>query len=333
MPSYYPLAQEVRAGITDLTHHGYVCVVDERSKVLYHAGDEDAVVFYRSTAKPIQALPVIMRALHTRYGLSEEETVIFSASHAGQSFHVSAMERIMEKAGLTEDMLLMKPTVPLHARSNEERIRLRLPERKLYHNCSGKHLSLLLLQRDLGGKCEDYWKFDSAATLEVERMISIISETKHIKKGVDGCGVPVFAVGMKHIAAAYKNLACIDTIPDERIQVACRAYLPRFNKYPHMIKGTDYLSSVLNEDENLIAKDGVNGVFAIGLRKQRLGVAFKMVDGTEVAWPIVVRRILADLGALSGHIAERLDALFPQVLRNDNDTDVGYREALFSVKN
>ena len=39
---------------------GYLCIVDEHSRVLYSVGDPNAVVYYRSSSKPIQALPVIM---------------------------------------------------------------------------------------------------------------------------------------------------------------------------------------------------------------------------------------------------------------------------------
>ena len=37
MPSFQPLVNEYRGNIHDLTHMGYVCVVDEDSNVIGHA--------------------------------------------------------------------------------------------------------------------------------------------------------------------------------------------------------------------------------------------------------------------------------------------------------
>ena len=60
---YTPLVSEYRfdpsedpkSATFDLMHHGYVCIVDENSNVLYSAGDCDDLVFYRSASKPIRS--------------------------------------------------------------------------------------------------------------------------------------------------------------------------------------------------------------------------------------------------------------------------------------
>ena len=80
MGAYATLVNEYRGELLDLVHFGYVCIVDENSNVIYHAGDENTMVFYRSASKPHQALPVIMRGLDKKYGLTDEETVIFAGS-------------------------------------------------------------------------------------------------------------------------------------------------------------------------------------------------------------------------------------------------------------
>ena len=97
-----PLVQETRGGLLDLTHFGHIAVVDEHSRLVYSAGDPSAVVFYRSASKPIQALPVFARRLDEKYGVTPEESVIFAASHAGEPFHVAALESIFKKAGFMD---------------------------------------------------------------------------------------------------------------------------------------------------------------------------------------------------------------------------------------
>ena len=42
------LTEEFRGGLLDLTHYGYISIVDEKGKVIYSAGDPEAMVFYRS---------------------------------------------------------------------------------------------------------------------------------------------------------------------------------------------------------------------------------------------------------------------------------------------
>ena len=63
------LTEEFRGGLLDLTHYGYISIVDEKGKVIYSAGDPEAMVFYRSASKPVQALPVIAHHLDEKYGL------------------------------------------------------------------------------------------------------------------------------------------------------------------------------------------------------------------------------------------------------------------------
>ncbi len=215
MVAHVPLVKEYRSDLLDLTHYGYIAVVDERGKVLYHAGDPDEVVYYRSASKPLQALPVVRRGLDKKYGLTDEETVLLAGSHAGEPYHVAALESIAKKTGLSEDLLVMKPAVPGYAPANEERIRQGLAPRKFYHNCAGKHLALMLVQRELGARVEDYWRMDAPAEIEVRDTLMEMSEANKVQLGVDGCGVPVFAVGIKNIAIAFKNLACPEKIQEE----------------------------------------------------------------------------------------------------------------------
>ena len=149
---YAPLLTENRSGTFDLIRYGYICIVDEHSRVLYQAGDPEDFVFYRSASKPIQSLPVFKYGLDRKYGLTDEESAILSGSHAGMPVHVAAVENILRKAGFDEDILCMNPAAPGDEASNERRLRAGLPKRKVYHNCSGKHCALLMVQRELGGR-------------------------------------------------------------------------------------------------------------------------------------------------------------------------------------
>lgn len=325
------LVKEYRGETLDLVHHGHLVVVDESSRVVYAAGDPETMIFYRSASKPVQALPVVMHGIDAEFGLTEEETVIFAGSHAGEHFHVAALESILRKVNLSEDMLIMKPASPISVSANEERIRRVLRPRRLYHNCAGKHIALMLLQRRLGAETKDYWKVDAPAQKEVQEIILKMSEVNRLEIGVDGCSVPVFAAPLRGIANAFKNLAAPEKINDPDLQCAAATFVPRIGKYPLMMQGTNFLCSLLNYDPNIIAKGGANGVYGFGLKKEKLGIAFKFIDGTEKNWPLVVIEILRQLRCLSEPTKQRLQNLNPYLIHNDNDMVVGRREVGFNI--
>ena len=334
MDNFVTLTEEYRGNLLDLIHSGYICIVNEDGKVIGSAGDPEAQVYYRSASKPIQALPVIARDIDKKYGLTPEETVIFSGSHLGEAFHVDIIKSIFAKGGMDINDLIMKPTAPGSTDANEDRIRKGLPKAKIYHNCSGKHSALMLLQKELDGEhIKDYWKVDSAAQKEVKRTISVLSEFPEdkIDIGIDGCGVPVFAVPMRNIATAFKNLACIDTIKDESLQKAAERYVPLINQYPLMMRGTGFLCSLINNDPNIVAKGGANGVYGIGLKKERIGISIKIKDGSDSMWTIIIKEIFRQIGYNNPKTFEILDGLNNGTIVNDNDTPVGECKAVFSI--
>ena len=137
---------------------------------------------------------------------------------------------------------------------------------------------------------------------------------------------------MKNIAIAYKNLACIDTIRDDTLRETARRYVPRIHEYPHMMRGTGYLCSLINHDANIVAKGGANGVYGIGLKKERLGISFKLKDGTEAVWPLIIREIFRQIGYFNAETDAMLRSLNSGVTVNDNDTPVGEVKAVFKLE-
>ena len=228
----------------------------------------------------------------------------------------------------------MKPTVPGSREANEERIRRGLPPHKLYHNCSGKHAGAMLLQKALDpAHIRDYWKMESRAQQEILSTVAALSQypREQVGLGVDGCGVPVFAVPMKHIAIAFKNLACPDCIQDAQLQMAAKTFVPRIHRYPHMMRGTGYLCSLINHDPNLVAKGGANGVYGIGMKKEGLGISLKLADGTEHLWPLLIREIFRQLGYENRQTHTMLESLHGGTLYNDNGSPVGQCRPVFTL--
>lgn len=103
------------------------------------------------------------------------------------------------------------------------------------------------------------------------------------------------------------------------------------NAYPELVEGRGRLASLLLEDSNIVAKSGAHGVFAFGLRKERLGVSLAVADGTEVAWSYIVKAILKQIGGASSETMEKLDRAYPDEFLNDAKELAGSWEPAFQL--
>jgi len=326
------LFEEYREDILECVHHGTVCVVN-KDGIAAAVGDPGWICYYRSASKPIQSLPVLMHGLDLKYGLTEEETALFSGSHWGDQEHVRVLEAIMQKTGLKEEQMIMLPTYPNRISERNRLIENHMPPRKIYHNCSGKHLGMMLLARELGEEVTGYWKRESRTQQEILGIISMMTDVaqEDIKTGVDGCGVPVYAVPFHSIATSYLRLVCPELIPDSVLRTAVIKNVNMIHKYPHMIAGKDIVCSVLASSSDLLGKSGALGVYVIGIRSLGVGAVVKIMDGSHDEFAAAVLRVFEELGYNNREVAEKLEGLYPSAIVNDNKEMVGHRKAVFKL--
>ncbi len=116
-----PLEIEVVRGETVESRHRVHAVAVRDGEVVGHAGDPELVTFLRSSAKPIQALP-LARAYPD---LSADRLAIACASHWALPEQLAAVDGLLEVSGSTEDDLECGAEGA--------------PPSRLRHNCSGKH--------------------------------------------------------------------------------------------------------------------------------------------------------------------------------------------------
>lgn len=327
------LVEDVRGGMVENVHRGFIAVVNDKGQLIGYAGDPQKKIYYRSASKPIQALPILALGIDKEFGLTPEETTVMAGSHMGEPFHVAAIESILRKIGAQEEDLCMKPTYPGYMPRRIELMCEQAPKRKVYHNCSGKHSAALAMARHFGVGLEGYWLPSHPVQQFILETISRFTEVpkEEIGIGVDGCGVPVFAVPVFNMALAAMKMACPDTIEDPVWSNAARRMAENMNRYPLMVTGTDYICSMVNMDANLVAKGGAEGVYAIGMKEQRLGIAFKCEDGTEVTWPLLINEIFAQIGYHNEDGRQRMLKLAKPWVINDNDTIVGEKRTCFQL--
>jgi L-asparaginase II len=331
---FTPLVEEYRGGVLENVHFGAIAIVDEKGNLLYSAGDPEHVTFLRSAAKPFQAIPAMKRRIDEVYGLTGHETALFAASHRGEAYHIDALESMLHKTGIKEEALHCCATYPLNEDAKAQRHRDHEAKRKIFHNCSGKHSGLIALCKHMGWDEHTYYDPKHPVQQEIVQTLAYIAEVPEasIPQGVDGCGLPIFALPLHKIAYAFMKLACPDLIEDADTRDAAARLARLMNEYPDMIADTKFVCSELLKDSNLTAKGGAKGVYGIGLRKERLGISLKVSDGSEQVWPCIIASILESIGYGNRETIDRLYKLVPNTIVNDGGTEVGERRAVFGLK-
>ncbi|MBM7587120.1 L-asparaginase II [Bacillus pakistanensis] len=331
--TYKTLIEETRAGLLENIHSGVICGVNDQLHTVYQIGNSHHQTYYRSAAKPFQALPVFLSDIIEKYQLNEEEAALFTASHRGETYHIAALESMLNKLPVDEGELFCPPSYPLNLEPKEEMIRQGVRKRRLFHNCSGKHMGFITVCRELGYPIEGYWKVDHPLQQDILTILSTLAEVplSSIQNGVDGCGVPVSAISIDRMAITYLKLACPDLIKDSKLREAVKKMTRIMNHHYNMVASDHFICSILLQDPNIVAKGGAQGVYCFGLKNERLGFALKVLSGSESVWPNIVASILEQIGYSNQKTIQSLRSLRPSVIHNDSDVRVGEINTCFTL--
>ena len=297
-----------RGSVIESRHTVHVAVVDADGRLVAHAGDPHYVTFWRSAAKPFQAMPLVLDGAAERFGLTTEDLALICASHSSEAGQVAKVRELLQKIGCAERDLLCGPHRPLSepvAKDYETRgVRLTA----VYSNCSGKHAGMLALAKHHGWPTEFYTRLEhpvqQRCLTEVSRQTEV--PITSIGIGVDGCGVACFALPLECMAEAYARL-------DGPI-------LDAMLRHPELIAGegrpcTDMMRA---HPGRVITKVGAEGVYSALLVAEKLGVALKVEDGHSVASALAMAAVLAELG-----LRPQPDSLTARPTQNSRGETVG----------
>jgi L-asparaginase II len=240
-----PIRVTVRRGETvESVHHVHAVAVRD-GEVEVEAGDPGLVTFMRSSAKPIQAMPLA----RAREDLDDRDLAIASASHLADDAQLEAVRALLAKAPATEDDLECGP----------------FEGSKLKHNCSGKHAGMLALCHVNGWPYEGYRLADHPCQQAMLAELQTLTQTDDIPTAIDGCGVVTFALPLRTIAAAFGRV-------DERIAGAMRTY-------PELIRGPQAPDTlVMQSFDGWYAKGGAEGLICAA-SADGVALALKVEDG------------------------------------------------------
>ena len=343
VPVAEPLVEVKRGSITESRHRGHISVVDPDGNIVASLGAPENVTYLRSSAKPFQALPLLISSAAERFGFTDREVALACGSHNGESIHTELAASMLRKIGLGPEALHCGAHEPYGAEAALElRTRGEQPN-ALHNNCSGKHAGMLAVALHLGAPIDNYEKPENPVQKAIAEVLSQFSgvAVTDMAVGVDGCAAPAFGITVKAMALAYARLVAPPASFDAKTRAACERIVRVMSAYPELIGGTsERLDTELMRaaPRRIVSKVGAEGVYTAGIRPseewpQGLGVALKIEDGDDKrARPTAVIESLRQLGVLRDESLEAVAkyAFFP--VRNRRGDLVGEITASFDLK-
>ena len=322
--------ESVRGDRVESVHPVSAVVVDAGGSLLASVGDPDLVTFWRSAAKPFQALPLVADGAADRYGFGVEALALACASHSSEPGHIALAADMLARAGRDESDLACGPHVPLSPDVAAQVAREGRTLTPLWSNCSGKHAGMLALATHHGWPTHGY---ERAAHRVQERILVEVSRwtgtpQDAVGRAVDGCTAVCFALPLSAMALGYARLAASRDEHAVRIRSAMMAH-------PWHVGGTDRPCTDLMTAApgTVFAKIGAEGVYCAGLPGDGIGVALKVEDGDMRCAPIALLAVLQQVAArisstLAAALATPAVARHAEVvIRNTRDEATGYLRA------
>ncbi|MCL4440498.1 MAG: asparaginase [Firmicutes bacterium] len=328
------LVEVTRGPLVESAHRGSIAVADASGRLLAWAGDPDMITYYRSSAKPIQALPVLTSGAAAKFGLSEQELAVICASHSGEEEHVQAVSGILAKLGLSQDYLLCGVHPPFHKLSAQQIWRQGEEPGAVHCNCSGKHSGMLALCRYYGWPLDNYLDLSHPLQQMLLETIKSYHETEDVAVGVDGCGVPVYGMSLIDMAKGYARLVDPDgkflPVP---LAEASKQVVKAMTKYPKLVAGTGRFDTILMEETGgkVVAKTGAEGVECFGLVGRGIGVAIKIEDGNNRAAEPAAIEVLRQVKLLSEAELQALAHIHKVAVKNHRRETVGEIKPVFRL--
>jgi L-asparaginase II len=282
------IAEITRGDLVESRHLGNVVAIHANNDVVAWAGDPEARMFFRSSAKPFQAIPLVASGAADAYGFTTEELALASASHNATERHQAVVASMLGKAGLRESDLQCGLAPPLDEQE-KARVTLGLTEPSLIQcECSGKHAGMLATCRHQGWSIEDYLATDHPLQQEIRAIIAaacgVPADTLDV--AIDGCSLPTFGAPLRAFATAYAVLADPDGARWDGSQ-PYRAALHRLReaivKHPELVSGDGEIDTTIMcvTRGKVVAKLGAEGLLCMAVPDRRLGIAISDSGGSE----------------------------------------------------
>lgn len=302
MPQANPVFVELtRADLVESRHRGACAVVDSTGTIVHAWGDVQALVYPRSSLKPLQVLPLIESGAAERFDLSDQEIALACASHNSEPFHITRVTAWLKRLGLSVDDLECGVCESISLDVTKAMSQSGEVFSRAHNNCSGKHAGFLTTAVHLGEPTKNYIQPDHPVQQRVTSALEDMTGTTLIAAphGTDGCGIPVYALPLQAIATGMARMMA-GGLGEVRTK-STRRVLSAMASCPHCIAGAKRFDTRVIEATkgDIVVKGGAEGVHIAMIPGKKLGIALKIDDGTIRASELAMGCVLDGLGLLN----------------------------------
>ncbi|MEZ5065718.1 MAG: asparaginase [bacterium] len=317
-----------RGGQPESWHDGVLVVLDDTGRVLARWGDPSVESFVRSSAKMVQAIPLVENGAADAFGFEPRHLALACASHDGEPFHVEGVRAMLARAGLDESFLHCGPHAPGHAESARDLVLAGEAPASVHNNCSGKHAGMLAAAKHAGHEPRTYWRPEHPLQGDIRSALAQLAELppERIGHAVDGCGVPAWRLPVESFALALARFASGRGLPAGRRAATSRLF-DAMRAHPEMVAGTRRICTAIMRATQLplIAKGGAEGYYALAWRDGDRGFALasKSAAGDFRSSHCVVVEVLRQLGLVDAAGLASLARWHADPIRNHAGEAVG----------
>jgi L-asparaginase II len=293
--------EATRGDLIESVHRVSVAVVHADGRLVAAAGDPARVAYWRSAAKPFQALPLLEDGAADALAMTADELALACASHSSEPRHLEVAAGLLRRIGATEADLACGPHPPISAEVAERVVREGITLTPLWSNCSGKHAGMLALARHHGWRWAGYERpghpLQDRVLAEVARWTCVRGEA--IPIATDGCAAVTFGLPLSAMALAWARFGAATEPAPLRLRAAMSAH-------PDLVAGTGRLCTELMAalPGRVLAKIGAAGIYCATLPELGLGVALKVADGDSEVSPPALLAVLSAVIERAGLTAQ-----------------------------
>ena len=310
------VAELVRDSVVESLHLGVVAVADSSGTLLLEKGDTEAVVFPRSTLKPLQALAM----LSTGVEFSSLELALSTVSHCGSKKHREAITGFMHNHEVDLGHLQCPNDWPLGSSERAELMAEGGVPSRVAMNCSGKHAGFLATCQHNNWDLDSYLSPSHPLQSLIVETISDYAGEQPSFSSVDGCGSPLHALSVGALARAFARVGAAKTAHEKQLLQAVAE-----NSWALDGEGRD--NTVTIDTIGGIAKIGAEGLVAM-TTPEGVSVAVKILDGSMRATTIVALSALSRVGAITDTAFTQLVELLSVPVTGGEKTIGGLRATI-----
>ena len=277
---------------TESEHLVSAAVVDSQGRLVACANDAERFTYWRSAAKPLQALPFIESGAMDAFSFNSEVLALACASHSSEARHLKIAAEVLAACGACESDLACGAHPPILGEGVSPQVIASHVWTPISSNCSGKHAAMIAFAKHMGWPEAGYEEPEHPVQQAILDAIARTTRMKRdeIKIAGDGCRAPTFYLPLRAMAAAWAQLGISDQTGFARLREAMWAH-------PDLVAGTGRSCTQMMawSKKSLLVKIGAEGVYCAAMPRAGFGIALKIHSGDMRVAPVALAAILTQL--------------------------------------